>query len=324
MQFNTLADCLAKSAPVLGPRRGFRCRPEALKWEHRKPLLQRELLRYSCDIIGACEVDRYEDLEPALARAGYLGAFRRKRSPAKDGVAVFWRGGGGGLEEALRRGVFLGPPRSPGAQVALLQRLRLPPEAAPTTASALAPAPGQQRGGEEGAAEATGGRPGSRSIVVCATHFRASADDAFRMQQAAEVVTALSDFSRGDEQILLADVNSAAPRNGEMGGAATTVFEYLHACGYRCAYRSIGQHLHGKKTSSVPLDGFPRYTTWAGWATGDFRGVCDHIFVSSGIYVAGVLDVPTDEPFATAFPERLPNDEFPSDHMSLVADLILC
>jgi len=292
MHFNALADCLAKHAPLLGPRRGFRCTPEALSWEGRRERIKRELLRYDCDVLGVCEVDHYDDFfAPTLEPEGYDGAYKRKRSPAKDGVAIFWRRRR--LEEALRRSVFLDRHKGPGSQVALLQRLHVP-----------------------GAVAGQG-----RNLVVCSTHLRASKGDDIRMQQAAEVVSALSDFARGDPQVILADVNSEAPTgSGSSTVAANTVFEYFQACGYRCAYREVHQSLGG------PVQGdsaFPRFTTWAGWASGDFRSVCDHIFVAGGVQVASVLDVPCERRLAETFHERLPNSEYPSDHMSLVADLAL-
>eukprot|EP00928_Gymnodinium_smaydae_P025096 TRINITY_DN20102_c0_g1_i1.p1 TRINITY_DN20102_c0_g1~~TRINITY_DN20102_c0_g1_i1.p1 ORF type:complete len:324 (+),score=17.03 TRINITY_DN20102_c0_g1_i1:183-1154(+) len=287
MHFNVLADCLARSATVLESKRGFRCEPNVLHWDHRGPRLQNELLRYESDIIGLNEVDRYEDLRVPLDSSGYDGTFKLKRSPAKDGVAVFWRTPR--IEGALRRVVFLeqGIRRSKGAQVALLQRLRI--------------------------------YPSGVSVVICATHLKSSADESFRVQQAAEVVSALADFSRGEEQIILADVNSAAP-SGEVRGSTSSVFEYFSACGYRCAYRSVADTLH---ESASLGSSFPSYTTYAGWASGDFLSVCDHIFVSRGIHVDGVLDVPLVDKLKEAFPERLPNDEFPSDHMSLIADVVI-
>jgi len=284
MHFNALADCLARSAPILSNKRGFRCEPAALQWDRRSALLRQELLKHDCDIISLCEIDHFEDFfEPELSRESYVGTFKRKRSPAKDGVAIFWRCQH--LEEGLRRAVYLehgGNRRTPGQQVALLQRLRL--TSGPTTGL-------------------------GKSIVVCATHLRASADDAHRMQQAAGVVSALTDFSRGDPQIILADVNSCAPLEAAFAGPPSGAFDYFSACGYRCAYRSIGH-------------GLPSFTTWAGWASGDFRAVCDHIFVKGAVEVMAVLDVPDSATFAAEFPERLPNDYFPSDHISLVVDLV--
>lgn len=298
MHFNVLADCLAISSSVFSPKKGFRCDPEALQWDHRSALLRQELLKYRCDIISLCEVDRYEDFfEPTLSQEGFDGTFQRKRSPARDGVAIFWRRGR--LEEGLRRSVFLEHARrTKGAQVALLQRFCVAPQAL---------------------SSARKGNPGLlRNIVVCATHLRASADDTFRMQQASEVISALKDFSRGEDQIVFADVNSLAPPDAELGGATKSVFEYFLACGYRCAYRSV-------ERDSDQLQGcLPDYTTWAGWASGDFKAVCDHIFVSGpNIHVASVLNMPPSELLSANFPERLPNSVFPSDHFSLVADIVI-
>lgn len=293
MHFNVLADCLAKSSPLLGAKRGFRCDPQALTWETRRELIKHELLRYNCDIFGLCEVDHYEDFfEPELEPT-YSGFFRRKRSPAQDGVAVFWRRQR--LHEALRKWVFLDRYKGPGSQVALLQRLHVP--------------------------DGSGGL--GRNVVVCAAHLRAGEHAGeVRLHQAAEIVSALADFARGDPQIVLADVNSAAPAPGYgQVTAATTVFEYFRACGYRCAYHEVSESAsaHGSRVQGTS---FPAFTTWAGWATGDFRSVCDHIFISGGLRAVSVLDAPCERMLAETFHERLPNEKYPSDHISLVADLV--
>ena len=47
---------------------------------------------------------------------------------------------------------------------------------------------------------------------------------------------------------------------------------------------------------------------------------CDHIFITKGIAVQGVLDVVRPQELSE---ERLPCAAYPSDHMSLVADLVL-
>ncbi|CAJ1398899.1 unnamed protein product [Effrenium voratum] len=258
LHWNILADCLAKSSSLLSLTRGFRCEEQVLRWEVRRQKVLEELLRYEPDVMGLCEVDHFEDFfEPELKAKGYQGTFKRKRSPAKDGVCAFWRSRK--LEEGVRRGVFLeyGRHRTKAAQVAVLQRLW------PTD---------RQQG---------------KGLVVCATHLRASADEGFRMQQASEVVSALADFARGDEQIILADVNSHAK---SAKGMDLNVHDYFRSCGFRCAYRSIS-------------DEIPSFTTWAGWASGDFKATCDHIFVSQGIHVSQVLDVPDSEALEHNFPE---------------------
>ncbi|CAK9001494.1 Nocturnin (Carbon catabolite repression 4-like protein) [Durusdinium trenchii] len=282
---NILADCLAKSAPLLSLKKGFRCDPEHLKWERRRTQFKQELEAYQPDLFGLCEVDRFEDLQADFAQLGFQGTFKRKRSPAKDGVAAFWRRGT--LDEGLRRSIFLeyGRQRTKAAQVALLQRL-WPPD-----------------------------RRHGKGLVLCTAHLRASADEGFRMQQASELVTAVTDFARQDEQIILADVNSNSTEGEQRFTDASTVYAYFKACGFRCAYQTIADQ-HGFQGS------FPAYTTWAGWASGDYMATCDHIFISKGIEVSSVLNVPEVED-VKAFPERLPSEAYPSDHMSLVADLLV-
>eukprot|EP00435_Cladocopium_sp_Y103_P057585 s15_g19.t2 len=253
-----------------------------------------EIQKHQPDILGLCEVDRFEDFEVDLADDGYEGTYKRKRSPAKDGVATFWKTAR--LEEGLRRAIFLeyGNQRTKAAQVAILQRL-WPRD-----------------------------RSSGKGLVVCAVHLRASADEAFRMQQASELVTALTDFARGDEQIILADVSHAIfamnPWNSNFdqsssGLAASNVYSYFTSCGYRCAYQTM-------RTQAAAAQ-YSHYTTWAGWASGDFMACCDHIFISQGVDVEAVLNVPDPDALAEEFPEKLPCAAYPSDHLSLVADVLV-
>lgn len=287
-QLNALADCLARGADAEKgpkPQRAFRCDTAALEWETRRELLANVLLEHDADVIGLCEIDHHDDFfEERFRQAGYEGVFRKKRPPARDGCSVLWRTDR--CAGALSRTVFLeqGARRTRAAQVALIQRVTL--------------------------------HEGGRSFVVCSTHLRARASEDFlRMQQAGEVVAAVADFARpGEPRMILADTNSPAPRDAEAGGAPNSVFEYFLACGYRCAYRSLDPHGTGE---------FPSFTTWAGWETGDYRAVCDHIFVSNGLEVSGVLDVPCSDKLRLRFPERFPNSQYPSDHMLLVADVVL-
>ena len=96
--------------------------------------------------------------------------------------------------------------KTPGVQVALLKRWR----------SRFI-----SRGDSNLASESKS--VGGESIVVCTTHFRASADDHFRMQQASGVVKALHDFSRDEPQIIMADLNSQVRSDAEGHGKVDSV-----------------------------------------------------------------------------------------------------
>ena len=133
---------------------------------------------------------------------GFDGLFKRQRTPAKGGVAIFWQRSR--WEAGLHRYVYLEQPgmrKTPGVQVALLKRWR----------SRFI-----SRGDSNLASESKS--VGGESIVVCTTHFRASADDHFRMQQASGVVKALHDFSRDEPQIIMADLNSQVRSDAEGHG----------------------------------------------------------------------------------------------------------
>ena len=56
------------------------------------------------------------------------------------------------------------------------------------------------------------------------------------------------------------------------------VYSYFTSCGFRCAYQTMNAQSGGLRC--------PHYTTWAGWASGDFMACCDHIFISKGIDVS--------------------------------------
>jgi mRNA deadenylase 3'-5' endonuclease subunit Ccr4 len=79
-----LADDLAK---------GFTACPEVyLTWEHREPLIHKEILRHDPDIICIEECDKYySSLLPILSQHGYAGIFKVMGTWHKDGSALFYR-----------------------------------------------------------------------------------------------------------------------------------------------------------------------------------------------------------------------------------------
>jgi len=56
----------------------------------------------------------------------------------------------------------------------------------------------------------------------------------------------------------------------------------------------------------------PHYTTWAGWASGDFMACCDHIFISKGIDVSAAARQATS------------NFWFHVSHVSLYRFMVYC
>ena len=61
-----------------------------------------------------------------------------------------------------------------------------------------------------------------------------------------------------------------------------------------------------------------QWTTWKIRESGEEKHILDYIFHSPGLRTIGVLDPPSQEEIGS---DRLPSLKFPSDHLSLVADI---
>ena len=82
------------------------------------------------------------------------------------------------------------------------------------------------------------------------------------------------------------------------------VYSYFTSCGFRCAYQTMNAQSGGLRC--------PHYTTWAGWASGDFMACCDHIFISKGIDVSAAARKATS------------NFSFHVSHISLYRFMVYC
>ena len=74
-------------------------------------------------------------------------------------------------------------------------------------------------------------------------------------------------------------------------------------------------------TSAYSLESLQcQWTTWKVRDTGEEKSILDYIFHSPGLRTRAVLEPPSQEEVG---PDRLPSLSFPSDHLSLVADISL-
>ncbi|CAD7932889.1 unnamed protein product, partial [Amoebophrya sp. A25] len=87
MHWNILADCLATR------ERFPDCSPRALDFgKHRLRLILQEIAKYLPDVVSLVEVDHFPRIKREMEALGYsASAFGKKKSPAKDGVCLFWR-----------------------------------------------------------------------------------------------------------------------------------------------------------------------------------------------------------------------------------------
>lgn len=64
----------------------------------------------------------------------------------------------------------------------------------------------------------------------------------------------------------------------------------------------------------------PFYTTWTVRETGEYSAILDYMLYSRGSFqVERILNVPSEEEIGF---DRVPSYRYPSDHFSLVADLV--
>ena len=84
MQWNTLAEDLAKDFPAVEPK--------YLSWSYRSPLHLMEIQNISADIICLQEVDNYHSFfHPRLQELGYAGVYQCKGGWHKDGCCIFYK-----------------------------------------------------------------------------------------------------------------------------------------------------------------------------------------------------------------------------------------
>ncbi|KAF5957773.1 hypothetical protein HYC85_004998 [Camellia sinensis] len=62
--------------------------PKFLDWDRRKMLLCKEISQYNCKHF---EVDRFNDLDNPLQKAGFKGIYQARTGEACDGCAIFWK-----------------------------------------------------------------------------------------------------------------------------------------------------------------------------------------------------------------------------------------
>lgn len=316
--FNILADGLARGIaeddrpPTTPPSRGpeahygfnfssdhgqplcqgkkFRCRQEFLEWKLRRPKLVALMKEEGADLLGLQELDLARDLDHSgglfkdMKSGGYTGVAAKKKGRACDGVALLWR------EDRLtavgKHEIWKLSPSS--VMVALAQRLRLDDQ---------------------------------QEFLAVVTHLKAGLNAASEAERCIQAETLIRNVRNAKlPTIVLADLN--ADRRPVLGDEGV-LEPCCHPSLLRSGFRSAVQDVLGEEFV---------YTCWGGWVGHDVESVFDYVLLYSGDEEAGggvrriearrVLAMPSSED-VVRFPDRLPNPEYPSDHFSVVADLVL-
>ena len=300
MQWNTLADSLC------GPEQFPSTAPCALRWTTRAPLLVQHVRDLDPDVVALQEVDaiHYRELfVPALAASGYGGVFQKKRNNS-DGCALFYRRALFALvaHEGHAYGAVGNAAQN---QIYLLAQLELRNDV--STAPTPQPEP------------RVGGARSGQFLYVAVTHLKAKPEFAQqRVGQAAELLVALNQFIVNHHPPSSSDqCEPMVIMCGDMNDEPQSLMYRLLAEHYQSAYDdhysiAVGG---GANVGSGTGSG-TRYTTYKKRGAVESLRVIDYIFYSpQTLRVAALLEIP---PIA-AFPNRLPDLHFPSDHLSLLA-----
>lgn len=300
LQFNTLADgkvyleicvCVHLQAIIFhlalahsNSQTSFiKCPIPFLKWEYRKSLIIKEILRSGADILCLEEVDHFEDFfKPTLAQHGFEGFFMPKvDSPClefpdnngPDGCAMFYRTERFELsrkKEVILRNIEGGDSH----QVSLLAEFQT-----------------KQADGSK-----------TYSVVVAMAHLKAkSGCGELRAAQGKHLIEAATAFSAPGQAVVIAgDFNATAEEE-----------VYKH-------FSDNDSHPCLKLESSYKvarLGKEPPFTSWKFRAKGEAKYTIDYIwYTPDTLRVEGVWEVPQE---AALDDDAMPCSGYPSDHAAL-------
>ena len=300
MQFNVLADGLSGEDPHKG---GFDAVPPlSLDWKFRRINLVREIFRQGVwpDIISMEEVDHYYDwFEPLLRQLGYCSHYTAKpNSPCKivsphsgleDGCALFWRSDTVAMKqiESLNYNAYTPegkPTGSKSNQVAILATLQV---------------------------------KGATPIVAAVTHLSAAKTAEGEHVRAQQMQELLQNLARYKLPCIV-----GLDMNAEPGGNKYAAEAYPLAISKKI---NLGEHEAPLRSAYAEVMGTePSWTTWkkrsGNGKTGEVSHTIDYVLISEQIECTRVLMPPAD---VDVVPERLPGWSYPSDHVALLAELVI-
>jgi len=145
-----------------------------------------------------------------------------------------------------------------------------------------------------------------KEILVSTTHLKAKLgklQTSFRKEQAKDIHSWLEAI-QGNRPIILA---------GDFNGVPSEPF-FSTVVGKKS--NPLMSSYNTKEGDSNKLE----YTSWKIRDTGEQKHVLDYIFHSPSFNTVATLEMPSEKDLGM---EKLPSAKFPSDHMSLVADIMM-
>jgi len=311
MHWNLLADKLAYPDFKKG---GFGCSFDLLDWNGcRKDKVCAEIIKYDPDIVVLVELDHYEGIRLILQEDfGYASIWKKKnKNFYTDGTGIFWK------KDRFRSGKIYKKP--------LAKKLGSSAEADQVFV-AVEFSPQVARGDD------------FTPFVVGGCHLKstkASKGEMIRLDQCKQILNILNREFEGLPVILGSDMNAEADSSAYKALAYPFVIE----SGMTSAYQTV----LGKE---------PEYTSWKFRIDEDnrlsgndvknvkeWKYTIDFIFHSEGLKSLAILDIPEEREIdnaygglklesedEVAFARRrclLPNTQCPSDHLPILADILL-
>jgi mRNA deadenylase 3'-5' endonuclease subunit Ccr4 len=297
LSFNLLAD--GKQS-----EEDWECTSDVLDWGNRKFRIVEELCTHEPDVLLLQEVDAKHFsafFETQLGPFGYRGAFEQMPAPRPDGVAVFWK------EEKFSCASKIPIEYKANKEVALAVIL----EALPGVCKS---------------------QP-LKEVCAVSTHLKSGKeqkDEELREAQVAELLELLQQRASALPIVIGADMN-AEPHISAKAVSALAVPKLLKhpRIKFESAYAvefekdsAISQGNASSTTSSADkLERKPSidYTTWKRRPGGEVRRVIDYLFYTAdSLEPTSLLALPVGDEVPG---DRFPAKSYPSDHVSLGADL---
>jgi len=154
-------------------------------------------------------------------------------------------------------------------------------------------------------------RSSGKEVCVATTHLKARSGallSTLRNEQGKDILNWLDTIRAHRPVILSGDFNA------EPSEAVYKTVTENEKIPLQSAYTI---RVEGEKKEDIPEFNL-EYTTWKIRETGEQKHVLDYIFHSHQLKTVSTLKMPTEEQVGE---DRLPSQQFASDHLSLVADL---
>jgi len=264
-----------------------RCNPLALEWRTRRWKILEEIIRYDPDIICLQEVDHHKLLQRALGSIKYCGRFLAK--PDSPCVHLDSNNGPDGCAIYFKKRKF--------------EKIRKTSRVLKVWGA---------RSNQVVLCMILRHRDSGAEVCVVTTHLKAKLGDiqsSFRYEQSKDILCWLEAI-RGDRPVIF---------SGDFNGLPSEAF-YTTLTQNKTTPLVSAYNVRGDRTKEDTQGNCLEYTTWKIRETGEQKHILDYIFHSPQLETVSTLDMPSEHQIGEA---RLPSLDFPSDHLSLVADIRL-